>query len=259
MKKDLAVAAIALGISAFATQAQAQMIVSDQLGPVYSNHALAATALAGAVSADNWNIGTYTSGDAANGSTLLTYSQSGLVDSNDNSTGISFTVTGFTAYYQGNSAMSTNNAYLLYPVFFDRKGAAGSSATLTVSGLNSTDTYDLYVYVNQAAYDANTTHESATVSLEGGPSYAVAADPTLTAFTPLSATNSDGNYVEFTNLTGSTLQAVNITQSDVGFSGFQLVDLGAIPEPSTWGLFFGGLGALVAGQSLRRRARFSGR
>jgi hypothetical protein len=64
-----------------------------------------------------------------------------------------------------------------------------------------------------------------------------------------------GSYPEGTFTPAGTPAADNdeFGNTIVGLAGVQIVDLGVVPEPSTWALMLGGLGALVL---IHRRRKF---
>lgn len=258
MKKQLL--GVTLALLTFAGAATAQTIISGQFS-AFSDHNLGAASYAGVVSANNYNlIGNYTDGsndgNSANDSVLYSRSLTGLKDSNGNTTGVSVSLSGLTASYTAAKTGFTdsNNNRLLSSVYFDRKAGAGTAATMSLTGLNASDTYDLYVYVNSPEFAPAA---SGSISL-GSTTYAITTDQTDTVLTQITGSNAVGNYVEFTGLTGATEEDVLISQltsSDnfVGFTGFQLVDLGATPEPSTIGLIAVGVIGLAFQLGRKRR------
>jgi hypothetical protein len=132
-------------------------------------------------------------------------------------------------------------------------GAAAFS--LTLGGLNTSDTYDLFLYVKDPNGAANTlvsgtsgsqTYYLKTISNSLMSSYALATNTTGTGTIP------QANYFEFTGLSGSSITA-SLSSSGVNVSGFQLEQFSgssSIPEPSTAWLF--SLGFLGLGVHLYR-------
>ncbi|HEX4124899.1 MAG TPA: PEP-CTERM sorting domain-containing protein [Tepidisphaeraceae bacterium] len=154
----------------------------------------------------------------------------------------------------------TADAYLAQGVDFN---SSSGTPTLSFSGLNPTDNYNLIAYVGSAWYTSpanvtitmgTTTYYLTTDHNNGPPNYL----DNLTTWTPSSSTNSAvspvADYVEFSNVPGAVLglESLTVNGSDAGLSGFQLDDTGglALPEPASLGLLaFAGLGLL------RRRPR----
>ena len=126
--------------------------------------------------------------------------------------------------------------------------------TLNLSGLAPMGVYNLYLYVQDPNGAANTLIEATlgsqsyyldTISNSAMTSYILGSATTA-------ATAAQGNYFEFTGLTGSATQTVNLTTGGVEFDGFQLEETAMVPEPSTVGLMSAGLVGF-AGLVLRRR------
>jgi len=133
------------------------------------------------------------------------------------------------------------------------------TVTLTLGGLNSTDTYDLYVYLE--SYAAGTGVDS--VSL-GSATYYYLNNSGPLSLVQTTATSSadaiDANYAVFSGISGAALESGTVTVANVsgfdghvGVSGFQVVDTGAVPEPSTTWLVALGLFGLVAFRTRSRR------
>jgi len=237
---------------------------------------------AGALNQQSWNVanGQTGAGNGTTPSTLnnanLTYDLNGtyspaapvLLDSNGNATAVSFLLSnvagldhsnvntsqsggfgtgGVNAWYAVNGATP---AYLMGGVQYSQSTVA--PVTLSFSGLTSGDSYDLYAYVGSTWWSGS---NPAAVTL-GSQSYYLNTDSgslsnytQATAASAGSATTAD--YVEFTNVLGSTIQGNSLTVTGtggaVGLSGFQLVDLGvvSVPEPSTvWMISLGLLGLM---------------
>jgi hypothetical protein len=132
------------------------------------------------------------------------------------------------------------------------------TSTFTVNGLPS-GTYNVFVYVagldqtgdqQSVTLGSTTYYEKYTMASEWSPSN----PSTFDGFSKVSSTDptsyQEGNYVEFTNVTGSSITVNSIdTGGQTGFSGFQIQ---AVPEPTSLGL--AGIGTIGL---LARRRRLS--
>jgi hypothetical protein len=148
---------------------------------------------------------------------------------------------------QGNKNLANGGAF--------NTGSGGVS--LSLAGLNATDYYTLYAYVDadynfygNGVIQASLGNQSLFFTMNGA--------STLTGFTAANGTTAgDANLADYAAFTvsGATLNAdsLNIAAlsgGGVGLDGFQLVDIGAtppaVPEPSTvWMFSLGFLGLMV--------------
>jgi hypothetical protein len=260
MKNPVVCAAVLTALCATAMSAHAQIIVSGQFA-LYND--LQSTDVAGVVPADNWNV--YDGGgDNSDGHTALSFNGSNLGGENlatsaNVSTGIGMTLS-YDAQFESDDSYpnSSPNYSLLRAAYFTRNTndtPVLSGLTLSLSGMTSTDTYALYVYIEPPTWGSGST---GTIT-DGTQTFSIEGDKTLTSFTQITGSNADGNYVEFTGITGSSSLSVSIPGANtVGVAGFQLEDLGggsAVPEPSTWAMMLGGV--LMLGVVLRKRTKTS--
>lgn len=160
-----------------------------------------------------------------------TFSSGPLVDSNNNTTTITFSA----GVAEGSSSWGGGGG-----LFDDGiRAFNGNSASFTVGGLSSTQTYKIYLYSSNgggtgegAAFTINGFGtQNVSGSAAGGSSYVLG-----------------GNYVVFTGITGVTSLTgsyTNFTNPHGPFNGLQVE---YVPEPST--ALLGGLGLLAF---LRRR------
>ena len=242
---------VASVVSAMAVASQASVVVSNYYG-LYGDHTV--TGLAGAVPAGNFNEGNGFPGNDSDSQTDKLVTQTGLQDADGNTTAVGATLS-YDARFQSNVTISgsSSNSNLLFGAYFTRRDndtpTPLTGTVLTLSGLNASDSYDLYVYTPSPSYGSG---QSATISV-GATSFNITSDNALTTLTQITAANSDGNYVVFSGLTGASSQVVNESIGFVGISGFQLVDNGPVqtPEPATFGM----LGLGVAAMAKRRRRR----
>jgi len=210
---------------------QSPIVTSVQF-PQYYNHSATHAmsynnASGGVVAEQNWNVEDTDTG------TSPSSNLSGLVDENGSTTTLGFSYSGYTTndgtnnssfpaaiWYQSGGLC---NGYLAAGSTFNQNGAP---ETLLVTGLNATHTYNLIVYVTSPWwFNGGTT--SASVSL-GGTSYYIATSNTLGSWIQATSTSSGtptvGNYVEFSNLTGSVSETVTIAGAYAGVAAFQVVD-----------------------------------
>jgi len=162
--------------------------------------------------------------------TTLT-SESNLVWSDGSSSTIGFSLTGGTG-----TGSSTNWGG---PIVMLEGGFYGTNETLTLTNLQAGHTYDLYVAGN---YNPNPALGASTFTI-GAQSLTAAGVADSTTWV------NNGNYVEFTGIT-PVGTSITVTMSGE-FNGFQLAEVAAAPEPSTYALL--GLGALALLVVSRRR------
>jgi hypothetical protein len=179
-------------------------------------------------------------------------SASNLLTSTGANSGIGFTYNynaGSTSN-QGNGSSSYNK--LMDDQLFTESGKGNPASVLTFSGLSAVNSYNLFVYLSSPFFFGT---NSSTISLDGGTALDFTTDNSLSAYTQITGTNADGNYVEFDGLSGALPQSVSLGEGFAGISGFQLETAGAAaaPEPSTWAMMLGGLGFLAfVGRRVRR-------
>jgi len=182
--------------------------------------------------------------------------QTGLFDSGGTVTDVDFSITN--ANGQFSQPGSGQQALLRDFVFSNTLPEADRSLTLDISGLNSTSTYDLFVY-GGTQFNVNA-DASLDVAVNGGTPNRIDwtgldGNPLLTSSFILGE-----NYTVFTGLSGvSDLSVVttNIAVSpgvygEPNLSGFALVEVSAVPEPGSVAFAVCLLGAFVA-----RRRRIS--
>jgi hypothetical protein len=259
MKKLLAISASILGIGAFTGSVHAQIYSVEYnyntLNPTYSYSDTSAVTTpgveAGFLPAQYWNPD-LTSISYFNPET--TGITGGLTDSNGDSSTITETKTDFGGYNAGGAVTGFSDAGdndLYSGGIYSTTGSTGFS--LTLGGLNTADTYNLFLYVKDPNGASGTlvsgtsgtqTYYLTTIGNSSMSSYVEG-----TALTAGAATA--GNYFEFSDLSGSTITAA-LSSGGVNVSGFQLQQIAAVPEPSTWAMMLGGLGMLAF--CVRRKA-----
>jgi hypothetical protein len=235
---------------------------------------------AGAVNQQYWNVANNStgggygvpSGDLTNSSLIAnsggTISSAApvLLDSNGNATSVLFDLTNNVSNPYTNAGANFPSAqwyaqsgatpsYLVAGVQISTSNVA--PVTLSFANLNDSDYYNLYAYVGSAQYVGSTL---AAVNLGSQTYYLMTDTGGLTGYTQSLSTSAGGapvaDYVEFTNVLGSTIDAslggesLTETGAYTGLSGFQLQDIGstpaAVPEPSTvWMFSLGFLGLMV--------------
>jgi hypothetical protein len=196
------------------------------------------TAGAGSYSVGHWNALLKTGNTTTPQSLAVT---TGLTDSTGAASAIAFNLSSSGAYYTGaGSGFTSSPPYPGYPgrlsgsgdsflyAGFAYAGYSNTSPTkLTVTGLNSGTTYSLLVYVTPFEGFGNS--QSVNLALTGGPTYYMLTNGTAGVYQQAASVTAtaptQGNYVEFDNLTGSTSQTITLTNTSamVGISGFQLV------------------------------------
>ncbi len=263
----LAAAIAALAVAGGTAATRANEVISLQFpnggAPLYnwySNSYTGQNLSAGAISATYWNA------DSKGGNTVgyptsisgpplaqgSNGSNSYMLDSTGSNTSVSYTGITDGNFSGGGSAFAsgTGDYYLFQTGSLVGYNSTSDVNSYTLSGLNNSDSYNLYVYV--ATLFSN--HE-AQITV-GSTSYYLETSTTLSSYVQSTSTSAaspfTGNYVEFTGLT-PTLGGITFTaaEADSGggllLPGIQLVDTGTanIPEPATLGLLaVGGLGIL---------------
>lgn len=198
----------------------------------------------GVISVQNWNVANANTGTSPASNASLVNSNGSplgsniLINSTGSNTAITFTYSGYTTNDGSNNSGFPNPIWYVPGGLADLYIAEGSSfnltgtpETLVVSGLNPNHTYSLIVYVTSPWWaNGDTGSELASVSL-GGMTYYVKTSNALGTWTQATSMTSGlpttGNYVKFSNLTGSTSQTVTLTGAYTGFAGFQIIDLGS--------------------------------
>jgi len=209
-------------------------IVTSVQFPQYYNHTVVQpmssnNATGGVIAVQNWNVENTDTGTspASNSSTLIS--------STGTATTLGFTYSGYTLNDGTNNSSFPSavvyqsgglcNGFLAGGSTFNQNGAP---ATLLVTGLNATHTYNLIVYVTSPWW-SNGGVASALVTL-GGTSYYIATSKTLGTWTQGTSTASGSpttaNYVQFNYLTGASSETVTIAGAYAGLAGFQVVDEG---------------------------------
>jgi hypothetical protein len=246
MKKLLSLSAAAVAALVLASSAGAQVVSLE-----YGSNAVSANGeSAGFLSESVWNSVTSTS---YVGPTVTT-TASGLIDSNGNVSGITASLVNDGAYHAGGSTAFANpgdNDLFGGDSLLDYNS---SSDTLTLSGLSSGLTYDLFVYIHDpngapgTAFSfsgAGETYYGTTISNSVNSSYVLATGLT-------SATANSSDYIEITGITGTSFTGT-FGGGGIALSGFQLEVAGsgpATPEPSAIWLL--SLGLLSVGFFVRR-------
>jgi hypothetical protein len=195
--------------------------------------------------------GTVWNGLTVGNNTGSSYTVNNLQNSTGTTTGVSINLstTGLITSYDASENPAAFAPALLNDFAYNNQSLTN---TITLSGLNSGDAYNLYIYAQNGGYDS------------GGGSYTIGGTTLEAANTgALSSTAfiQGNNYVEFVGLTGSSSIVATENLADAGsgganyFNGLQLVDTTPVveaPEPSTVALL--GLGALgLAFLVVRRR------
>ncbi len=248
--------------------ALANVARGDMIGVQFPNgSALTATQVAGVVPQDNFN--TLTLGVSG-------FSPATLNDNNGSLTTATLTTTATPSTYPTSAGNATPDNILNSNVLNSGPGISGGNpapagtdvtggqnASFTISGVPYSS-YDLIVYeLDNAARTEGTTVGSTTYWL-GSPNATSASPYVYTQGVGATYTTPTitANYVEFTNLSGSTLTftltvptagslgAVSYgSNANIFINGFQIV---SVPEPSSIVLLGIGVGGLLAARLLRR-------
>jgi hypothetical protein len=277
MKKLLLGVSI-LCLASFAGTSQAQTITSVQLynySSAVNNYGvgyLPQNLTAGATGYDvhNWNSILTT----PRAGVTLTAASSSLMDSTGAPTAYGFSVSYDRGDNTGNSGVNLPNTPYYYQspttsapsTYLPGDGnLAGSGVTdssglsLTLSGLNTTHTYNILEYVSGLFYASGTDAWSdGATTFYVNPTNGTGLSSWVQGTATTSAAATAANFVEFTGVTSNTGSlTLTGTGNAVAIMGFQIVDLGSapVPEPSTWAMMLGGLGMLAF--VVRRKANLA--
>jgi hypothetical protein len=251
LSKFILAAFVALG--AFTLPASAQTAIQFQ----GSGTALAPTDTAGlaSVAQANWNV--VTTASFSNVSLLQAdgVTAGGVLNGGANGTYFGGSSTALPA---GNSSLASGELYNGWP----------DSPTLTISSIPYA-AYDVYLY---AGIDAGGRFENAVLTPSvgavqsfgfttegGGSSWTLATGTATWDGTGPQPSAPTANYVEFTDVTGSSFSLAWGAPGNGGLNGIEIVPIeeAAVPEPSSFALMFAGLGGLAF--YLRRRRSVLGR
>ena len=163
---------------------------------------------------------------------VSTWSQTPLLDSTGDTTGIGYTMhnSGHGLTAQGST---TTLSMLRNAVYIGQ-----DATTLTITGLNSASAYDIYIAGFSSNYPSGANFSTSnTTSTVGTQTYLSNAGDQSSAWVQ------GQNYVLFEDVVPDGSNTIVIDSTKVGysfFSGFQVVE--TVPEPATLGLFvvFGG-------------------
>lgn len=279
MKQLLSLSTAVLCLLSFTGTTQAQSLVGVQFPQYYGapvspmNGGGGNGYTGGVVQQTDWNVanGFTNGGPGSNGPTLTnsnlltnTYGNSAntpgvIVDSTGAATGLTFALTNAAYGDHGNNGGSFPSPVWYAPGgltdAYIAQGSMASESTATpvslafTSGIDDSHTYNLYIYTSALWYYGAVNE---AVNLGSTTYYILNPSSSLSGWVQSTATSAGaattGDYVEFTNVSGSVLDGgiVTMTGSGSGLGGFQLQDLGgATPEPSAMMLIGVGLVGLV--------------
>ena len=215
--KTLALSTLAV----FAMAAAAQAVLIDlQFSSVGTGNPAQTGAAVVGTAGDIWN----NSGNGAG--TLALNNVAGT------SSGVSLTWSGAGGVFNVNPSNSGFNGTQWAPLMSNYLYSSSSATvSLALTGLNSSLTYDLYLYT-QPAVDGSGRKASFTATglTITGPVTTLGANPSLNYFVL------GTNYVKFSGLAptvGGDLTITYTTPNEADFNGFQIQ---SVPEPGTWAL-----------------------
>ena len=265
-------ASMCMAASAAVVHAAAINAISYNFSDGQSWHPVTLADTLGVVPVANWNDAyrinlTIPNNDVGGNTTLDNYNY----DSNGNVIGQynsgTNTTTGVTATYNANDNWSVTKAVSSADTTYDATPDAimnnsylDTNVTLTVKNIPYA-VYDVYAYVGA---DVNGRLGQAYIQSNTSTSqYFKTDDLNGTAFTgyldnaaSTAAGAGNATYIEWTNVTGATLQYNQIIPSgggNNGLHGLQIVQVASAPEPATLGL----LGAGALGLLLARRRKLA--
>jgi hypothetical protein len=191
----------------------AGVISAQFFDPIHALSPIASTDVAGVVPTANWNAIISTNAGGLTNTSLV------FVDSNGLPAG-PFSVTLST----GNDAGWGTGGTADQRLFAD--WALNGGGTITFTNIPYTNTYDLYVYLDQFSattvnsYTIGADTETMTCAMGYPPSYGF----------PLPGYVLGNNYVKFTALSGSS-QVITVSGSQSGIAGFQIVGAATVQIP----------------------------
>jgi hypothetical protein len=164
------------------------------------------------------------------------YTTSNYVGGNSNTYGDgTFTITG----YDDNGGDGSGSDATAYQKVLDRTTYTTTSGTITMNGLTPGDEYQIQIW-NSAGFRP-TTFTSGLDKVDTNGQYVIG---TFTAGAAALGSLTSSDSFTFAPDHGNDAGEIN---------ALSLRDLGAVPEPSTYAMLFGGLGALVLISRFRRK------
>ena len=199
-------------------------------------------------SGGNWNNATGASGGP------LT-----LNDSTSTSSTSAVSLTTYSAGPFGVNGPDNSNTTPQETLFSGSLGVNYGPASFTLSGLSAYGTYDLVVYYTGGTSFSSGRNADITASGSGLTYYIAGNDNLYTSWIQSNSTTAgtfdSGNYIVFSGLTSSSeVVTMENSNNNMGLVGFQVLGtVATVPEPSTWGMLFGGLALLVRVRHFRNR------